>query len=76
MFLELSNGIRPLSSRKAFGMLTSFHPFPLSISPNISRLSYGVIGRLPRVVPEPGAFFNGFAIPAGVRPPSPSLSYV
>ncbi|KAL1634458.1 hypothetical protein SLS58_010654 [Diplodia intermedia] len=29
------------------------------------RLSYGVIGRLPRVVPEPGAVFNGHAIPAG-----------
>jgi len=29
------------------------------------RLSYGVVGRLPRVVPEPGAVFNGHFIPAG-----------
>jgi hypothetical protein len=31
------------------------------------RLGYGPIGRLPRVVPEPGAFFQGYEIPAGVR---------
>lgn len=31
------------------------------------RLSFGVIGRLPRVVPENGAEFNGHFIPAGVR---------
>lgn len=30
------------------------------------RLSYGVIGRLPRVVPDPGAEFNGYFLPAGV----------
>jgi cytochrome P450 len=30
------------------------------------RLSYGVIGCLPRVVPEPGAEFNGHFLPAGV----------
>ena len=30
------------------------------------RLSYGVIGRLPRVTPEPGTVFNGYAVPAGV----------
>ncbi|GFG11485.1 trichodiene oxygenase [Aspergillus udagawae] len=29
------------------------------------RLSYGVIGRLPRVVPDPGAEFNGHFLPAG-----------
>jgi cytochrome P450 len=29
------------------------------------RLSFGVIGRLPRLVPDPGATFNGFYIPAG-----------
>ncbi|EGY18686.1 benzoate 4-monooxygenase cytochrome P450 [Verticillium dahliae VdLs.17] len=29
------------------------------------RLGYGPIGRLPRVVPEPGAFFQGYWIPAG-----------
>jgi hypothetical protein len=32
----------------------------------MSRLSFGVIGRLPRVTPEPGAVFNGYAVPAGV----------
>ncbi|KAH7377150.1 cytochrome P450, partial [Plectosphaerella cucumerina] len=29
------------------------------------RLGYGPIGRLPRVVPEPGAIFQGHRIPAG-----------
>ncbi|PGH17767.1 hypothetical protein AJ79_00908 [Helicocarpus griseus UAMH5409] len=29
------------------------------------RLSYGVIGRLPRVVPESGAEFNDYKVPAG-----------
>lgn len=31
------------------------------------RLSFGVPGRMPRVVPEPGATFNGHFLPAGVR---------
>ena len=29
------------------------------------RLSFGVIGRLPRVVPEAGATFNGYYVPGG-----------
>ncbi|ELR03254.1 hypothetical protein VC83_02379 [Pseudogymnoascus destructans] len=29
------------------------------------RLSFGVIGRLPRLTPEPGAVFNEYAVPAG-----------
>ncbi|KAI9865656.1 MAG: hypothetical protein M1813_002114 [Trichoglossum hirsutum] len=29
------------------------------------RLSYGAIGRLPRVTPHPGAVFNGYTIPPG-----------
>ncbi|KAI9773785.1 MAG: hypothetical protein M1840_006010 [Geoglossum simile] len=29
------------------------------------RLSYGVIGRLPRVTPQSGAVFNGYTIPPG-----------
>lgn len=31
-----------------------------------SRLSFGVPGRLPRVVPDSGATFNSYALPAGV----------
>ncbi|KLJ05946.1 hypothetical protein EMPG_10624 [Blastomyces silverae] len=31
----------------------------------LRRLSYGVIGRLPRVVPASGAEFNGHTVPAG-----------
>lgn len=31
-----------------------------------SRLSFGVPGRLPRVVPDSGASFNSYALPAGV----------
>jgi hypothetical protein len=30
------------------------------------RLSFGVPGRLPRVVPEPGETFNGYFLPGGV----------
>lgn len=29
-------------------------------------MGYGPIGRLPRVVPEPGENFHGHALPAGV----------
>ncbi|EAW08477.1 cytochrome P450 [Aspergillus clavatus NRRL 1] len=29
------------------------------------RLSFGVVGRLPRVVPQPGAEFNGYQVPEG-----------
>ncbi|KAI9815380.1 MAG: hypothetical protein M1832_005519 [Thelocarpon impressellum] len=29
------------------------------------RMSFGVIGRLPRTTPEPGAVFDGYPIPAG-----------
>jgi len=29
------------------------------------RLSFGVVGRLPRIVPEPGATFNSHFLPAG-----------
>jgi hypothetical protein len=30
------------------------------------RLSYGVLSRLPRVTPPPGAVFNGYKLPPGV----------
>ena len=30
------------------------------------RLAFGVAGRLPRLVPEPGATFNGYFVPAGM----------
>ncbi|OJD32106.1 benzoate 4-monooxygenase cytochrome p450 [Diplodia corticola] len=40
-------------------------PFLAAVIKEGLRLSYGVIGRLPRVVPEPGAVFNGHKIPAG-----------
>lgn len=33
------------------------------------RMSYPVTSRLARIVPEPGATFNGFFIPAGVSAP-------
>lgn len=32
----------------------------------VCSLSFGVIGRLPRVVSEPGVIFNGYAVLAGV----------
>lgn len=37
------------------------------------RLSFGAVGRLPRVVPEEGAIFNGLAIPASVSSAFPSF---
>lgn len=39
----------------------------LALTLPLCRLSFGVIGRLPRVTPEPGAVFNGYAVPASVR---------
>jgi hypothetical protein len=38
----------------------------LALADCIRSLSFGVIGRLPRLVPEPGTIFNGYAVPAGV----------
>lgn len=44
----------------------SICPISASANININRLSYGVIGRIPRVTPAGGAEFNGISIPAGV----------
>jgi hypothetical protein len=38
----------------------------LWILANFRRLSCGAPGRLPRIVPEPGADFSGYYLPAGV----------
>jgi len=46
-------------------------PYLTAVIKEALRLSYGVIGRLPRVVPDPGAEFNSFAVPTGV-----SVSFV
>ncbi|CAG8026252.1 unnamed protein product [Penicillium salamii] len=40
-------------------------PYLAAVVKESLRLSYGVIGRLPRIVPEPGAEFNGYFIPPG-----------
>ncbi|KAL7940118.1 benzoate 4-monooxygenase cytochrome P450 [Trichoderma barbatum] len=40
-------------------------PYLAAVIKESLRLSYGVIGRLPRVVPAPGATFNGYFLPAG-----------
>lgn len=37
---------------------------------NGTRVSCGVPGRLPRVVPESGAVLDGYEIPKGVRYPN------
>jgi len=58
-----TNYIRLLLSRSLSGKLL-FTTCPASA--DTSRLSYGVIGRLPRVTPSGGAEFNGISIPAGV----------
>ncbi|KAJ5788009.1 benzoate 4-monooxygenase cytochrome p450 [Penicillium paradoxum] len=40
-------------------------PYLAAVVKESLRLSYGVIGRLPRIVPESGAEFNGYFIPPG-----------
>ncbi|PLB45247.1 cytochrome P450 [Aspergillus steynii IBT 23096] len=40
-------------------------PYLTAVIKEALRLSFGVIGRLPRVVPEPGAEFNNYQVPAG-----------
>ncbi|KAM5440458.1 hypothetical protein McanMca71_003941 [Microsporum canis] len=40
-------------------------PYFTGIIKEALRLSFGVVGRLPRVVPEPGAEFDGYEVPAG-----------
>lgn len=40
---------------------------------DIFSLSFGVPGRLPRVVPEPGATFHGHFLPAGVSQTNSSI---
>jgi len=53
-------------SKKVYGIVTHEH-IVFDFNLICFRLSYGVIGRLPRVTPEPGAEFNGYSVPAGVR---------
>ena len=52
----------PLTERYAS---LSFHSRPNRFA-MFYRVSLSVIGRLPRVVPEPGAVFNGYSVPAGL----------
>ncbi|KAF2454062.1 cytochrome P450 [Lineolata rhizophorae] len=40
-------------------------PYLTGVIKEALRLSFGVIGRLPRVTPEPGVHFNGYYIPPG-----------
>jgi hypothetical protein len=40
------------------------------------RLSFGVVGRLPRVVPDPGAEFNGYHVPGGVGACTLGIGYL
>ncbi|KAF9886623.1 hypothetical protein FE257_011263 [Aspergillus nanangensis] len=40
-------------------------PYLTGVVKEALRLSFGVVGRLPRVVPEPGAEFNGHHVPGG-----------
>jgi cytochrome P450 len=40
-------------------------PYLTGVVKEAIRLSFGVPGRLPREVPEPGASFNGYNVPAG-----------
>ncbi|GAB1211560.1 hypothetical protein ATERTT37_000683 [Aspergillus terreus] len=40
-------------------------PYLTGVIKEALRLSFGVVGRLPRVVPDPGAEFNGYHVPGG-----------
>ncbi|THC89759.1 hypothetical protein EYZ11_010780 [Aspergillus tanneri] len=40
-------------------------PYLTAVIKEALRLSFGVVGRLPRVVPEAGAEFGGYKVPAG-----------
>ncbi len=57
---------RLVLSKKAFGKSFALQAPPYN--PLTSRLYFGVPGRLPRIVPESGATFNGHYLPAGVSP--------
>jgi len=61
---ELQNAFPDANARLDFIALEKL-PYLTAVIKEALRLSYGVIGRLPRVVPEPGAEFNGFSVPAG-----------
>ncbi|KIV95977.1 hypothetical protein PV10_03563 [Exophiala mesophila] len=40
-------------------------PYLTAVIKEALRLSFGVPGRVPRVTPDPGASFNGYAVPGG-----------
>jgi hypothetical protein len=54
-------------SKRVSGIIShNYLHIPFGLNLTWFRLSFGVIGRLPRVTPEPGAEFNGYSVPAGV----------
>ncbi|PGH29639.1 hypothetical protein GX50_07597 [[Emmonsia] crescens] len=61
---ELTRAIPDPKSEPAFAKLEKL-PFLTAVIQEGLRLSFGVLGRLPRVVPESGAEFNGYRVPAG-----------
>ncbi|KLJ11397.1 hypothetical protein EMPG_09702 [Blastomyces silverae] len=61
---ELTTAFPDPKSEPTFAELEKL-PFLTAVIKEGFRLSYGILGRLPRVVPEPGAEFNGYKVPAG-----------
>ncbi|KIM93253.1 hypothetical protein OIDMADRAFT_173290 [Oidiodendron maius Zn] len=61
---ELKGAFPDPHARLDFTLLEKL-PYLTAVIKEALRLSFGVIGRLPRVTPEPGAVFNGYAVPAG-----------
>ncbi|OAT12006.1 benzoate 4-monooxygenase cytochrome P450 [Blastomyces gilchristii SLH14081] len=61
---ELTTAFPDPKSEPTFAELEKL-PFLTAVIKEGFRLSYGMLGRLPRVVPEPGAEFNGYRVPAG-----------
>ncbi|KAH8704058.1 cytochrome P450 [Talaromyces proteolyticus] len=61
---ELKNAFPDPSANLDFATLEKL-PYLTAVIKEALRLSYGVIGRLPRVVPESGAEFHGYHVPPG-----------
>jgi cytochrome P450 len=61
---ELENAFPDLSAKMELAVLERL-PYLSGVVNESLRLSFGVISRLPRIVPEGGAQFEGYIIPAG-----------
>jgi len=61
---ELKAAFPDSNARLDFQVLEKL-PYLTGVVKEGLRLSFGVIGRMPRIVPEGGATYNGYTVPAG-----------